>query len=82
MDYVSLLDMGVGAATIKYVAEYQAFGNSRKIGNVVLSTCLFNSGFPTSACAGPCVRGRNIVYIPDRPEGFRRCATHLRLGSA
>jgi O-antigen/teichoic acid export membrane protein len=45
VDYVSLLDMGVGAATIKYVAEYQAFGNSRKIGNVVLSTCLFNLVF-------------------------------------
>jgi O-antigen/teichoic acid export membrane protein len=42
VDYVSLLDLGVGAATIKYVAEYQASGNYGKIANVVLSTCLFN----------------------------------------
>lgn len=42
VDYFSLLDLGMGAATIKYVAEYHASGNLRKIGDVVLSTCLFN----------------------------------------
>ena len=42
VDYVSLLDLGMGAATIKYVAEYHASGNLRKIGDVILSTCLFN----------------------------------------
>ncbi len=42
VDYVSLLDLGMGAATIKYVAEYHASGKIRKIGDIVLSTCLFN----------------------------------------
>ena len=32
----------MGAATIKYVAEYHASGKIRKIGDIVLSTCLFN----------------------------------------
>jgi O-antigen/teichoic acid export membrane protein len=42
VDYFSLLDLGVGAATIKYVAEYHASQNIRKIGHVVLNTCIFN----------------------------------------
>jgi O-antigen/teichoic acid export membrane protein len=42
VDYFALLDLGVGAATIKYVAEYHASQNIPKIGHVVLNTCVFN----------------------------------------
>jgi O-antigen/teichoic acid export membrane protein len=42
VDYFSLLDLGIGAATIKYVAEYYATQNIARIGHVILNTCIFN----------------------------------------
>ena len=42
VDYFSLLDLGIGAATIKYVAEYYATQNIPRIGHVILNTCIFN----------------------------------------
>ena len=41
VDYINLFDLGVGAATIKYVAEYHALGKYRKILQVIFTTFIF-----------------------------------------
>lgn len=41
VDYFNLLDLGVGAATIKYIAEYYTMGKFRKIFQTIFTTCVF-----------------------------------------
>jgi len=43
VDYFSLLDLGFGAATIKYTADYYARKDNFSIGQIVLTAILFNS---------------------------------------
>lgn len=42
VDYFTLLDLGVGAATIRHVAEYHASHDVHKIGRVAVTTCGYN----------------------------------------
>ena len=51
VDYVSLLDFGIGAATIKYVADYHTSRDIKKIGQVIATTSLLNLIFMTPLVA-------------------------------
>jgi O-antigen/teichoic acid export membrane protein len=42
VDYFSLLEFGIGAATIKYVADYHTHGDSKRIGQVISTSIVFN----------------------------------------
>lgn len=41
VDYFTLLDMGFGAATIKYTAQYAATSNTERIGSIITTAFLF-----------------------------------------
>lgn len=41
VDYFTLLDMGFGAATIKYTAQYAAHSNTERIGSIITTALLF-----------------------------------------
>jgi O-antigen/teichoic acid export membrane protein len=41
VDYFNLFDLGVGAATIKHIAEYHALGKYRKIIQAIFTTFVF-----------------------------------------
>lgn len=42
VDYFGLLDLGVGAATIKFAAEYRAEENGPKLGRLITTASVFN----------------------------------------
>jgi len=45
VDYINLFDLGIGAATIKYVADYHTLRKFNKITQTIFTTCVFNLVF-------------------------------------
>ena len=70
VDYFSLLDLGIGAATIKYVADYYALQNLRKIGHVVLNTCVFNLIFLPPLVAGRIFADEILAFFKIAPQNL------------
>jgi O-antigen/teichoic acid export membrane protein len=70
VDYFSLLDLGIGAATIKYVADYYALQNIRKIGHVILNTCVFNLVFIPPLAASLIFADEILTFFSIAPQNI------------
>lgn len=78
VDYFSLLDLGFGAATVKYTADYYARNEIFCIGQIVITVFLFNLlFFPLMII--PIFYADNIVnFFHVAPENFNEAIFVLR----
>lgn len=77
---LGLLDLGIGPATIKYVAESESVGDRRQSLNYVRSTLLFNllvgvlGAFCIAAFAQPLVR--SVFKIPEEDQAIAQLSLY------
>jgi O-antigen/teichoic acid export membrane protein len=67
--YFGLLDLGVGASLVKYVAEYNAKGDKEMINKMVNSTFVFYLGVGVAVCVGIMFIGYVFVDFFKIEEG-------------
>src|SRR5439155_1385372 len=72
--YIELLNLGLDAATVKYVAHYHALGDHERVRRTIASscgTCSHGGSSPGSRSRGRCSTGASCARSRASPRGSR-----------